>query len=99
MRSLSTREEYGRALVRLGERHVVIGLARDQITLLSDLGTDGLGSLPALPSGANPGPAGSPGPRQPRPDDPGARRLAGRLDALWAKLTGDEQSQRGPGGR
>ncbi|MDP2872524.1 MAG: flagellar biosynthetic protein FliO [Bacillota bacterium] len=97
--SISLGMQRGLFLVRLGERHVVIGLARDQITLLSDLGTDGLGSLPALPSAANPGPAGCPGSRQPRPDDPGARRLAGRLDALWAKLTGDEQSQRGPGGR
>lgn len=96
--SISLGLQRGLFLVRLGERYVVIGLARDNITLLSDLGPAALGS----PGGQTwPAPGreegrdsrGGPGGFAPAAGDPAAARLASRLDALWAKLSGDGQRE------
>ncbi len=92
--SISLGLQRGLFLVRLGDRYVVIGLARDNITLLSELGPEALAGQSLAPDGRGGGlgygsdggafGAGGPG------------NIAARLEALWTKLSGDDRHGQDP---
>lgn len=90
--SISLGLQRGVFLVRLADRYVVIGLARDNITLLSELGPEALSGEAPTPDGPESSvPGGNRYQPGPSVDDPAAVRMAARLESLWAKLSGDER--------